>query len=1001
MYKAAEDASVGDIQPLGTGGTAEVVKAYHKQLGHPVAIKYARADTATPRVDFGCLLAREYDLISTYRFPGLVRPLVDPAPHFDRLILEFCPGPTLDRVGKLDNLDLTLNIISAIALDLEFLRAAGLIHGDLKPQNVFLPENWKHLRSEQLFWVKLSDFSLGRRIGEPESSRLGLGTVGYMAPETIREHLTVPKSDLFALGVIAYQLLTGRHPFMNEDNDPVKVNGRICEQAPTPLAQLRPELSEELVQLINRLLAKDADGRPDSAWEVCLTLQAIGARYPFRRVLQPGFVIRRDTAFDDIVSHHLRISNSERERLTELTDLDTNTFLLILIANFRRGLLEYDNGRFRFSGDIYWPHRLREATLGRFSPARLSQKKIAVRAAVTGGFADLHRILPETPAAADGLPRALPQLLLPLLRSCAIKRISAQVAPVADQMNAHDIAARLHLQAGNLSEAERCADIAARAFLREDRAPDALALLLQVDRAARMSGREYEIRESLKLKGIIHKDTGELDLADQTFSRVIRLYQDRPPDKLLAETYKLLGDVYRLRQDSKAALAALEKSLAVFTELGDELEISHTLTNMGNVHWLSNDTRKALTQYRAAYRIQKRLDARTDVASTLNNIASVYCVQGKLKRSIFLFNHSLKLKKEIGNQGEIARTLNNLGYTYQLAGSDAKAAEALAEALAINRRIGSKKEILYNLENLVGLKVAAGQLRESQTLLDEGLALAQSTGILAHEGPLYSHQATISKRMGQYDDASHALSAIDSILTRLDDQALRLAADIQRGSIRYYLGDREGALTIARQTYQAAVESRNSPAELDSLLLLLKLTDEPSYWESARKIVEERKLRREHRIAVFSRLEFVLEHDHLQSVSAMADDPLLALDGLESNLELPWMLNVSGTLALRMGNRARAAARFEPARALAERIGLTPELIISLTMLGRIAKTDGEYETAFSHFKRALRLCKQVADTIDDVTDRSLFLGRPMVVSLAAEIKALGSRLGQKERAGR
>jgi len=1001
MYQPAEDPQLRVIEPLGEGGTAAVIRAYHQTLKREVAVKYDRSSAESDISAFPALIKREYELIGGYRFPGLVRPLGDPSPSYDRLVLEYCPGPTLDRVGRVDDARLGLNIISALALDLEFLRAAGLIHGDLKPQNVFLPEYWSQFRSGRLFFLRLSDLSLGRRLDEPESSRLGLGTVGYMAPETIRDRRTGVRSDLFALGVIAYQLLTGRHPFMDEDTEPVKVNSRVCEQRPVPLAELRSDLPEQLLEIVESLLAKDEGARPESAWEVCQVLSRAGADYPFVAALRPAFLIGRNTSYDALTDSLLNLSESETTHLANLTDEDARKLRLLLTTNFIRGKLVYDHGKFRFTDDIYWPGRMRAQAVARFSGATLTARKAAIATAVAGGLAAARRMELSEADDAGLLPRALPTLLLQYLRAGTIRRLSARLAPLADRHDAHDVAARLHQQAGNLEEAERCADLAAHELIRQDRASEAVALLRSLDRWAQITGREFQVRRALMLKGKILKDSGELDAAESTYRRVIELYGDRPQDKLLAETFKYLGDLHRLRQDREAALEALEKSLAVFGDLGDELEISHTLTNIGNVYWLGNDTRRALSHYRTAYKIQVRLDAKPDIASTLHNIASVFCLDGRLKRGIFLLNHTLDLKKEIGHAGEIARTLNNLGYAYQLAGSPARAADCLTESLAINQRIGSKKEVLYNIENLVALKIAAGQLTESLELLKEGLDLARSHNLAAHEGPFHLYVATIEKRMGRYGNAEKSLARVEKVLASLDDYSLGLLTDMQKAGIRLHLGDKTAAARIAERVCSEARRTRNAVAELESLLMLVRLADSPAYLEEANGIVEERHLVREKRLLRFGRLEYLLDQERTEDALAQSADLLNDLNQVEDDLELSWMYTLAASVWQIRGATDEVNRCLQVARRQAEAVGLAAEQITTLTALGRLAKAAGNYEEAYAALKKGLELCRLAAEGIDREADRQLFLAKPVVRTLAAEIKALGQRLGKKERADR
>ena len=107
---------------LGRGGTAEVFRVFDPVLNREAALKVSLPDN---RADFEKLVHRERQLIGGYRFPGLVRLLPHHAESPDQLLLELCEGPTLERVGRVDDLDLAINLLSALALDLEFLHAIG------------------------------------------------------------------------------------------------------------------------------------------------------------------------------------------------------------------------------------------------------------------------------------------------------------------------------------------------------------------------------------------------------------------------------------------------------------------------------------------------------------------------------------------------------------------------------------------------------------------------------------------------------------------------------------------------------------------------------------------------------------------------------------------------------------------------------------------------------------------------------------------------------------
>ncbi len=1001
MDQMAIDPRLRMLEPLGTGGTASVVKAYHPQLRQDIAVKQWRADSGTSRNDFLELIGREHDLIGGCRFPGLVRIVEPPNREFPQLLLEYCPGPTLDQIDSPVDIPTAVNILSALALDLEFLRKAGLVHGDLKPQNVFLSDNWSEPCRGQLSYVKLSDFSFGRRLNTEVNARLGLGTIGYMAPETLAGAEITNRSDLFALGVVAYQLLTAVHPFLSEDSDPVSVNSRIREQDVVSLSQLRPDVSPEFERVVTQLLSKDVDARPESGWAICLELEQAGATYPFRKAWRPARLFDVGQSYDDYLTDFLDLKDKESDRLRELTDGDSDSLRLILTANYIKDRLNYDGDRFRFTNTIYWPRRLRARLLTQFTGAPFSRRRTAVLAAASGGRESATRLGLADRHDLSHASDAMTMLLRPLLKVGTLKNVSARYAIEADQLDQHELATHLHLQSGNLDEAERCADLAAREYSRTNRNSAALALLHTLDLRSRTAGKEFECRRALILKGNIHKEIGELDQAEAIYDRIVRLYTDRAVDKLLAETYKNLGEMYRLRQDSQSALAALQKSLEVFRDLDDELEISHTLVNIGNVHGTINEMRLALINYHAAYKIQKRLDVRSDLASTLHNLASIYCLEGRIKRGIFLLEHTLKLKKDIGHQGEIARTLNNLGYAYQITGRPARAVDYITESLEINRRIGSKKEVLHNLENLVALQILAGQLDDSLKLLEEGNYLATEHSLGAHEAEFHLHSATIAKRRGRYTDAVRSLKRVDALLPDLDDPTLDLATAIQRAGLRYHLGDSATALELALDVLERAGTTNNAVPQLDALLLIVRLTGDPQYWKEGNAVIDERRLTRERRLLAFGRIEYLLGHDENDAALELADGLVDQLTEVEQDLELAWMESLIGRLYLAQGEPQDANQHLSRALKVAENSGLLPEMIIIQVLRGKLAKAQGDYEHAFGCLKNALRVGRTVADSIAAAGDKKLYQTRPIMQTLATEITSLKGELGTRQKAGR
>ncbi|MBX3276460.1 MAG: protein kinase [Acidobacteria bacterium] len=195
------------------------------------------------------------------------------------IVMELVAGRTLRSVIAADNsLDTFWSLSQQIAKAITAAHAAGITHRDIKPDNIMMRDDG---------YVKVLDFGLARlrpaTESDSEAATLAqqttpgavMGTVAYMSPEQARGETVSHPSDVFALGIVLYELATGRHPFRAETL--VGYLHAITLQEPAPLTQWKPELPEALNALILRMLSKDARLRP-MADEVAQALQNIERR---------------------------------------------------------------------------------------------------------------------------------------------------------------------------------------------------------------------------------------------------------------------------------------------------------------------------------------------------------------------------------------------------------------------------------------------------------------------------------------------------------------------------------------------------------------------------------------------------------------------------------------------------------------------------------------------------------------------------------------------------
>jgi formylglycine-generating enzyme required for sulfatase activity len=260
------------LQVLGRGGFGAVYRAFDEMLHRVVAVKVLLrhiAATSPARKRF----LREARTLAQVRHENVVQVYEVGEAPLPYLVMEFVPGETLqarlDRVGPVEPAEV-VRIGREIAEGLAAAHAQGLIHRDIKPGNVLL-------ESPQLR-VKITDFGLARAADDASVSQSGVvaGTPMYMAPEQARGDHIDHRADLFSLGSVLYQMLSGRPPFRAANT--LAVLKRVCDDAPRPIREIIPEAPKWLCDIVAKLHAKNPDDRFQTAREVADVLAACEER---------------------------------------------------------------------------------------------------------------------------------------------------------------------------------------------------------------------------------------------------------------------------------------------------------------------------------------------------------------------------------------------------------------------------------------------------------------------------------------------------------------------------------------------------------------------------------------------------------------------------------------------------------------------------------------------------------------------------------------------------
>jgi serine/threonine-protein kinase len=269
------------LSTLGAGGMGEVYMARDTQLNRQVALKVLPPDLINNR-DRLRRFEQEAQAASALNHPNIITIYeigAEGDTHF--IAMEFIEGETLRRKLQTTRLEIgeMLNIAPQIAAALDAAHRSGIIHRDIKPENVMVREDGL---------VKVLDFGLAKlaekKIEDVDSQAatrakvtteagMILGTVAYMSPEQARGLVVDVRTDIFSLGVVLYEMLTGRSPFAGETTS--DVIAAILRSEPAPPSNFNQEIPAELDRIVSKTLVKDCEERYQTAKDLLVDLRRL------------------------------------------------------------------------------------------------------------------------------------------------------------------------------------------------------------------------------------------------------------------------------------------------------------------------------------------------------------------------------------------------------------------------------------------------------------------------------------------------------------------------------------------------------------------------------------------------------------------------------------------------------------------------------------------------------------------------------------------------------
>lgn len=792
------------VELLGLGGMGLVYRARDEQLDVDVALKVLRPDRATDhrmleRFRQELLLGRQVS------HPNVVR-IHDIGRHGDLwfLTMDYVPGRSLKDVLRREGPwppERAAAVVREVALALDVAHAQGVVHRDLKPGNILLDEQDRPY---------LTDFGIARSMAETGLTQPGniVGTPDYLAPEQARGEPVDHRADLYALGLILFELLTGDLPFASGSYSEVlaqRIHGR-----PRSLNETGTKASPRLRAVVERLLERDPDDRFQSGAEVAAALEGarIRRRFRLRRagrwaavflaalvLLAGSFLLsrwlgHRQTGSDPATSQALGVAIFPLVDQTGRPELAwTGTGLAeILSRNLSeiRSLRVVDSLRvLRTVEDLNLEKRaLTVEELRPFAELLDADRLVLGRVRSTpSGIRIDGRLLAYSPGAA------------PEQTFTVETGVEDQVTGLVQRWS-REVRRRLELPS---------ADAPARPL---STSPEALARYTRgVESLSR--GASVEAVEHLEAAVDIDPAMAAAWLRLSTAYQQTGRWQDSL-DAVRRALAQMPEEAGRLAHEARAREAALAGDATRAAELWqrmvqrypEDMEAKVTLTEV-----LGNQGRLA----EATEILQAVVEAEPHHPRAWFLLGKFAILAGESRRAIDEYLvRALVVHNRLGNLQGKGDVVNALGIAHQDLGNWQEAAVHFQEAVEIRRRIGDLRGVAGSLNNLATVEALEGSYETARARLEESLDITRELGDRAGMAQIHNTLGVFEEERGHYREALEAYRQALVLRRDLGDERALAESFLNVGFAYFLLGDYDNAEVYAERALDLYRGQNNS-----------------------------------------------------------------------------------------------------------------------------------------------------------------------------------------------
>jgi serine/threonine protein kinase/tetratricopeptide (TPR) repeat protein len=975
------------LELLGEGGMGRVYKAWDRDLEKVIALKTIRGEQARnpeilKRFKQELLLARKITHKNVIRIHDMGE-----AGGVRFFTMEYIPGDSLKaRIEKLGKIPVpqAVQMAKQILGALEEAHEQGVVHRDLKPQNIMIDQDGV---------LHIMDFGIARSAMDTSgmtATGMIIGTPDYMSPEQARGEKAGEQSDLFSFGVILYEMLTGEVPFKG-DTAATKVMMRLSHK-PRPVREIDPAIPPYLESIVSKCLEVDRDLRYKTAKEVFADLERESVdRSPLLR-------LKRTIARHKVVAAISVALALASGAAVYYAGKSTTTAPQVAVTTL--AVLPFSNA----SGDpsldwlgsnlaqILTTEIGQSEQLQSVSSDRLRQVLSDLRIGSNASFdPDTIRRVGDFTSAQTVVSGQYVKLGEQIRIDATLHDLEEQrtVALKAEAANEGELLTAVGQLAQDVRDNLRVSgdvlkELQATAFRPSTESMEALRhynLGLELARQGKYLEAVQEFEASTQEDpafalaysklGQTYANLGYDERAEELTRQAVDLSNNLPSQ----ERYLILANHARVMNDYDRAIESYQK-LAEAAPSDPEVQF-----NLAGLYEESGKFDLARDNY------QKVLAHDPNRLDALLALGRVEIQRGQAQDSLEFLNRALTLAIQLESDEGRATTLNFMGLAYKLLGRPDEALRYYQESLDIKRRIGDKRGTAASLNQMAQVEVTLGRVDDAQAEYDEALAIRREIGDRSGIGDTLIDLAYLYADRGDLDGALRLYKESLQIQRELGNERMEAMCLGNIGSIYLDQGNYGEALTYL-ELARGIRERLGNPLEIaETLHNLAETAAKTANYDQAiahylRALELSRKADDKQGVAIESYSlgrVFELQGRYGAALKAIEEALTIYRDLGERGFWLAEILSGHGSVLIQVGRSQEATSSLEESLGLARELENNTLIAQVLNSEGDGAFYRGDFPSASAHYQEALSMATEGQD------QRLVLLSRLNLAAMAVE----------------